>query len=280
MLDLIRLCWDWFEQCVDTPPDRLELELLIAAEGLPDLDYINHWIDLLLSQIQIPEDSPSLQAYRRSCLDQVVFAVAKYLGEVNPKLRISSELLEALRSQLQRSVIRSKQERPMTDTEKAWLDRITLPHTWDRLSRHQTQTTPTTSDDELLNQIWGQPQILDRAIEHHGLLVPSDLSLSVSLPDEPPQLVSASVLSDLSDCYRYQCIHTQQLRSLLIELYPGGNQAPSNSNPHTGVHEDLTLRLSLANQALEQIERLLDRQQQLIHHLDPMNIDRGEMTNN
>jgi chemotaxis family two-component system sensor histidine kinase/response regulator PixL len=261
LLDIIRLCWDWFEQCVDTRPSQLDLDLLIAAEGLPDLDYINHWIGLLLARLREEDDSPSLEAYRRSCLDQVVFAVAKYLAEIDPQARIRPEFLDQLRSQLQTAVTRSKQQPSITATEKAWLDRLTLPHNWNRVSTKRAQTTITPSDDELLQQIWGQPQLVDR---------------SHPIPDPETRLVAVSTLKDLGDLYRDQLMHAQQLQSLLAKLY----QHDPDPNPQSRSAEDFKARLSVATQAVEQIQDLIDRQQQLLDDLDPVSGERAEVFEN
>ncbi len=51
-VDLMRLCWDWFEQCTDTPATQINLELLIRSATSADLDYINYWVGSMLSQLR------------------------------------------------------------------------------------------------------------------------------------------------------------------------------------------------------------------------------------
>ena len=46
---ILRLAWDWFAKEVHTPPTELSLELLVTADGLADLDYLHHWVRLLLA---------------------------------------------------------------------------------------------------------------------------------------------------------------------------------------------------------------------------------------
>jgi chemotaxis protein histidine kinase CheA len=146
---IVRLCWDWFRQEVNTPHSQLNLELLIAADGLADLDYLHHWIGLLLQGVSTPSDRASLHLYRQSCVYQVIYAVAKYLADTNPIHQVTPELLTQLRSHLQTTVVAYKQQPPVTLNERGWLDRIILPHHW---------TIPATNEDPLLAEIWGQPQ--------------------------------------------------------------------------------------------------------------------------
>jgi two-component system, chemotaxis family, sensor histidine kinase and response regulator PixL len=146
---IIRLCWDWFHQEVHTPHSQLNLELLITADGLADLDYLHHWIGLLLQGVSTPSDRASLHLYRQSCVYQVIYAVAKYLADTNPIHQITPELLTQLRSHLQTTVVAYKQQPPVTINERGWLDRIILPHHW---------TIAVTNEDPLVAEIWGQPQ--------------------------------------------------------------------------------------------------------------------------
>jgi two-component system, chemotaxis family, sensor histidine kinase and response regulator PixL len=146
---IVRLCWDWFRQEVHTPHSQLNLELLITADGLADLDYLHHWIGLLLQGVSTPSDRASLHLYRQSCVYQVIYAVAKYLADTNPIHQITPELLTQLRSHLQTTVLAYKQQPPVTLNERGWLDRIILPHHW---------MISATNEDPLVAEIWGQPQ--------------------------------------------------------------------------------------------------------------------------
>jgi chemotaxis protein histidine kinase CheA len=145
---IVRLCWDWFHQEVHTPHAQLNLELLVTADGLADLDYLHHWVGLLLQGVSTPNDRASLQLYRQSCVYQVIYAVAKYLADTNPIHQVTPELLTQLRSHLQTTVVAYKQQPPVTLNERGWLDRIILPHHW---------TMPATNEDPLVTEIWGQP---------------------------------------------------------------------------------------------------------------------------
>jgi two-component system, chemotaxis family, sensor histidine kinase and response regulator PixL len=146
---IVRLCWDWFRQEVHTPHSQLNLELLVTADGLADLDYLHHWVGLLLQGVSTPSDRASLHLYRQSCVYQVIYAVAKYLADTNPIHQVTPELLTQLRSHLQTTVVAYKQQPPVTLNERGWLDRIILPHHW---------TIPATNEDPLVAEIWGQPQ--------------------------------------------------------------------------------------------------------------------------
>jgi chemotaxis protein histidine kinase CheA len=146
---IVRLCWDWFHQEIHTPHSQLNLELLVTADGLADLDYLHHWIGLLLQGVSTPSDRASLHLYRQSCVYQVIYAVAKYLADTNPIHQVTPELLTQLRSHLQTTVVAYKQQPPVTLNERGWLDRIILPHHWTILS---------TNEDPLVAEIWGQPQ--------------------------------------------------------------------------------------------------------------------------
>ncbi len=128
---------------------QLNLELLITADGLADLDYLHHWVGLLLQGVSTPSDRASLYLYRQSCVYQVIYAVAKYLADTNPIHQVTPELLTQLRSHLQTTVVAYKQQPPVTLNERGWLDRIILPHHW---------TIPATNEDPLVAEIWGQPQ--------------------------------------------------------------------------------------------------------------------------
>ena len=174
---ILRLAWDWFAQSVDTPATELSLELLITSDGLADADYLHHWVRLLLAGLKKPSDTLSLQLYRASCVYQVVFAVAKYLAEMQPLHQITPEFLTELRSTLQSTVVEYKQQPPATLSDRGWLDRIILPHHW--------QPTAPTTEDALISEIWGQTaplsasnldseasqtlliEIYHRSIQHH-----------------------------------------------------------------------------------------------------------------
>jgi two-component system, chemotaxis family, sensor histidine kinase and response regulator PixL len=155
---IIKLCWDWFRQEIQPHPDRLNLELLIMTEGLADLDYIHHWIGLLLKGLNTPsfesmsisETRSSLHLYQQCCVYQVVFAVAKYLADTEQYLQLTPELLTGLRLELQNTVNTYKQGPPVTANERGWIDRIILPHHW------ATNYSINTSEDLLLSEIWGQ----------------------------------------------------------------------------------------------------------------------------
>lgn len=147
---LIRLCWDWFRQQSQTPHAELNLEILVTAEGLADLDYIHHWIELLLRGVSAPSDRLSLQLYRQCCIYQVVFAAAKYLAATQPRHQITSEFLTELRWHLQNIATDYNQQPSVTASERSWIDRLMLPHHW------SANVGATTEEDRLLTEIWGQ----------------------------------------------------------------------------------------------------------------------------
>ena len=150
---ITRLCWDWFRHAIQTPHTELNFETLVTAEGLADLDYIHHWIELLLQGVGVPGDRLSLQLYRQCCVYQVVFAVAKYLAEVEPRHQITPEFLTELRLYLQATADAYKQQPPVTANERGWIDRIVLPHNW-------TSPAPiNTEEDFLLSEIWGDASL-------------------------------------------------------------------------------------------------------------------------
>ncbi len=155
---VIRLCWDWFRHEIQPPQSQLNLEILVMTEGLADLDYIHHWIGLLLQGLSTPNDVPaeiliqrsSLYLYRQCCLYQVVFAVAKYLAGTEPHSQLTPEFLTELRLYLQTTVDTYKQGSPVTANERGWIDRIILPHHWTPIP------ALTVGEDLLLSEIWGQ----------------------------------------------------------------------------------------------------------------------------
>jgi two-component system, chemotaxis family, sensor histidine kinase and response regulator PixL len=157
---IVRLCWDWFRHEIRTPDGELNFEVLVTAEGLADLDYIHHWIELMLRGISSPHDRTSLQLYRQCCVYQVIFATAKYLAEIEPRHQITPEFLTDLRLHLQALASEYQQQPPITANERGWIDRIILPHHW--------AETPamTTEEDCLLSEIWGQPNLGQIADEH------------------------------------------------------------------------------------------------------------------
>jgi two-component system, chemotaxis family, sensor histidine kinase and response regulator PixL len=155
---IIELCWDWFYQEIQPPQSQLNLELLVTTDGLADLDYIHHWIGLLLQGLSTPgfgantfgqETRSSLHLYRQCCLYQVVFAVAKYLAGTEPHPQLTPEFLTELRLSLQHTVTTYKQGLPVTANERGWIDRIILPHHWVAISNQH-------GEDLLLSEIWGQ----------------------------------------------------------------------------------------------------------------------------
>ncbi|WP_373542798.1 Hpt domain-containing protein [Chamaesiphon sp.] len=155
---VIRLCWDWFRQEIQPDRSELNLEILVMAEGLADLDYIHHWIGLLLQGVSTPSESlgemlyqqSSLYLYRQCCIYQVIFAVAKYLASTGLHSQLTPEFLSELRSYLQHTVTIYKQLSPVTVSERGWIDRIILPHHW--------KSTPAmkSGEDLLLSEIWGR----------------------------------------------------------------------------------------------------------------------------
>ncbi len=147
---IVRLCWDWFRHEIQLPPAQLNLEILVATEGLADLDYIHHWIGLLLQGLSPTSDRDSLYLYRQCCIYQVVFAVAKYLAGTEPHPQFTAEFLAELRLYLQTTVDTYKQGSPVTANERGWIDRIILPHHWVKNS------AATVGEDLLLNEVWGQ----------------------------------------------------------------------------------------------------------------------------
>jgi two-component system, chemotaxis family, sensor histidine kinase and response regulator PixL len=150
---IVRLCWDWFRHEIRTPDRQLNFEVLVTAEGLADLDYIHHWIELMLKGVSTPSDRQSLQLYRQCCVYQVIFATTKYLAEIEPLHQITPEFLTDLRLHLQALANEYQQHPPITANERGWIDRIILPHHW-------TQNSVTSiEEDRLLNEIWGQPNL-------------------------------------------------------------------------------------------------------------------------
>jgi hypothetical protein len=150
---IVRLCWDWFRQEIRTPDPELNFEVLVTAEGLADLDYIHHWIELMLKGVSAQTDRVSLQLYRQCCVYQVIFASAKYLAETEPRHQITPEFLTDLRLHLQTLATDYQQQPPITANERGWIDRIVLPHHW------TGNSATTTEEDLLLNEIWGQPNL-------------------------------------------------------------------------------------------------------------------------
>jgi two-component system, chemotaxis family, sensor histidine kinase and response regulator PixL len=147
---IIRLCWDWFRHEIQPAHSQLNLEILIMTEGLADLDYIHHWIALLLQGLSPSSDRDSLYLYRQCCIYQVIFAVAKYLAGTEANPQFSPDFLTELRLHLQTTVNIYKQGSPVTVNERGWIDRIVLPHHWVKNSE------PNPSEDLLLTEIWGQ----------------------------------------------------------------------------------------------------------------------------
>jgi two-component system, chemotaxis family, sensor histidine kinase and response regulator PixL len=155
---IIRLCWDWFRHEIQSSQSQLNLEILVTTDGLADLDYIHHWIDLLLQGLGKSHNTPgesldigsSFYLYRQCCIYQVVFAVAKYLAGTDTYSQFTPEFLTDLRLDLQTIVDTYKQGSPVTANERGWIDRIILPHHWAKNS------TTNLEEDLLLTEIWGQ----------------------------------------------------------------------------------------------------------------------------
>ncbi len=150
---IVRLCWDWFRHEIRTPDPELNFEVLVTAEGLADLDYIHHWIELMLKGVSAPSDRSSLHLYRQCCVYQVIFAAAKYLAEIEPRHQITPEFLTELRLHLQALANDYQQQPPITANERGWIDRIILPHHW------TANLAMTSEEDRLLSEIWGQPNL-------------------------------------------------------------------------------------------------------------------------
>jgi two-component system, chemotaxis family, sensor histidine kinase and response regulator PixL len=147
---IVRLCWDWFRHEIQPPHSQLNLEILVMTEGLADLDYIHHWICLLLRSLSKSNERSSFYLYRQCCIYQVVFAVAKYLADTTSHPQFTPEFLSDLRLYLQTIVDTYKQGSPVTANERGWIDRIVLPHHW------ATTSAIDPGEDLLLSEIWGQ----------------------------------------------------------------------------------------------------------------------------
>jgi hypothetical protein len=123
---------------------------LVASEGLADLDYIHHWVGLLLQGLSPTRERDSLYLYQQCCIYQVVFAVAKYLAGTEPNRQFTAEFLTELREYLQSLVETYKQGPPVTANERGWIDRIIFPHHW------VEKAAANPGEDLLLNEVWGQ----------------------------------------------------------------------------------------------------------------------------
>ncbi len=150
---VVRLCWDWFRHEIQTPATQLNLELLVLSDGLADLDYIHHWIGLLLQSLNQLNDRVNLQLYRECSIYQVVFAVAKYVAGTAPHPQLTPEFLAELRLYLQTIANTYQEQPPVTANERGWIDRIIIPHHWSAVSATEI------SEDLLLSEIWGQPDL-------------------------------------------------------------------------------------------------------------------------
>jgi two-component system, chemotaxis family, sensor histidine kinase and response regulator PixL len=211
---IVRLCWDWFHQEVHTPHSQLNLELLVTADGLADLDYLHHWVGLLLQGVSMPSDRASLHLYRQSCVYQVIYAVAKYLADTNPIHQVTPELLTQLRSHLQTTVVAYKQQPPVTLNERGWLDRIILPHHW---------TIPATNEDPLVTEIWGQPQ----TSQSLSSLTPGfthDAQLQGAKIDRLQSLLIESHMRSLGQHQQLQDLSSDSHADELAELVAGAAQ--------------------------------------------------------
>jgi two-component system, chemotaxis family, sensor histidine kinase and response regulator PixL len=155
----IELCWDWFAQSLGLTSAQLTLDLLITDDGIADLDYTEHWIDVMLYQLQTPGTRFSLRLYQRSLILQVVFAVAKFLASTGVAY-INPAFLADLRSILQHAVNAYKYQPPITPVEEQWLDRLSLPYPW----RETAATTAKPKDDHLFEEIWAQPDLFDASV--------------------------------------------------------------------------------------------------------------------
>jgi two-component system, chemotaxis family, sensor histidine kinase and response regulator PixL len=148
-MQIVRLCWDWFRHEIQPSQSQLNLGILVTVEDLGDLNYIHHWIGLLLQGLNTGNDRASLQLYRECCIYQVVYAAAKYLADSASQSQISPDLLTQLRSHLKTTVNTYKQEIPVTVNERGWIDRIIIPHNWTAVSAIASE------EDLLLSEVWG-----------------------------------------------------------------------------------------------------------------------------
>ncbi len=251
---ILQLCWDWFRHQIQTPHSQLNLELLVAAEGLADLDYLHHWIGLLLQKVGAPNDRPSLRLYRKSCIYQVIFAVAKYIAESSPRAQITPEFLSELRSYLQTTVIEYKQQPPVTINERGWLDRIILPHHW-------SGSAIITPEDPLIDEIWGQPQITSGSLSSVNSHFNSEIALEFT-EDCQQQLVQLDRLqSVLIESHHQSIQHHQQLQDTC-------SATNSSELANLIVNSDrLAQNLTIALETASQLYQVADRQQQFLRQI-------------
>jgi chemotaxis protein histidine kinase CheA len=240
---VLRLCWDWFEHEVHTPHAQLNLELLVTSDGLADLDYLHHWIGLLLQGVSTPSDRLSIQLYRKSCVYQVIYAVAKYVAEVDPIHQITPEVLAELRSHLQTTVLAYKQQPPVTLNERGWLDRIILPHHW---------TIPATGEDPLIAEIWGQPQT-STELSSFTPEFTHDSQQQVANIDRLQALLIESHLRSIQHHQQLQQLAAASPADELAELIAGAAQ--------------LTADLSIALETASELYQVSDRQQQFLSQI-------------
>jgi hypothetical protein len=184
----IELCWDWFAQSLNISSDRLNLELLITDDGVADIDYTSHWVDMLLYDLRTRKDSLSLQLYQRSLILQVTFAVAKFLATTNT-IHIAPAFLADLRNLLQQAVNSYKYQPPVTPAESAWIDRLTLPHIW----HHIRSTAPIQSAVDPLESFW----------------VEDTPSSALDLPTFDPRQDSLAQLAILTSKHQERCLELQ-----------------------------------------------------------------------
>ncbi len=247
---ILRLCWDWFRHEIQTPHSQLNLELLVTADGLADLEYLHHWIRLLLQGVSTPEDRLSLHLYRQSCVYQVVFAVAKYLADSNPIYQITPEFLTELRSHLQATVTEYHQQPPATLNERGWIDRIILPHHW-------TIPTTTTAEDPLLTEIWGQPEIANfSTTTFNPTIVPA------STQDLQQQLAQVDRLQSLLIETHHRAIQHHQLIQELDSNAPSTELAELIAGS-AQISTDLSIALATASE----LYQVADGQQQFLNQI-------------
>jgi two-component system, chemotaxis family, sensor histidine kinase and response regulator PixL len=240
---VLRLCWDWFEHEVHTPHAQLNLELLVTSDGLADLDYLHHWIGLLLQGVSTPSDRLSIQLYRKSCVYQVIYAVAKYVAEVDPIHQITPEVLAELRSHLQTTVLAYKQQPPVTLNERGWLDRIILPHHW---------TIPATGEDPLIAEIWGQPQTSTESSSFTPEFT-HDSQQQVANIDRLQALLIESHMRSIQHHQQLQQLAAAAHADELAELIAGAAQ--------------LTADLLIALETASELYQVSDRQQQFLSQI-------------
>ncbi|MBF2007730.1 MAG: response regulator [Chlorogloeopsis fritschii C42_A2020_084] len=153
-LTVIRSLLGWFNHHRDIPEKEFSLSILIP-NSLPEnaINYIESWLKDFWEFLPNQDDSHSLCLYRQGAILNILLAISrfKYSNDSN------NQVIETLKSKIDKLAKEYKQCPPLTEQEKNWIDNPKLKEL--RVIKEISASASLQAINPLLEAIWGEEEI-------------------------------------------------------------------------------------------------------------------------